>query len=68
MLELILSILLSLGLRFETNEKGQIVIDQNTADQVAASPEFQESGGTIYTDDVVINDDISPSACESDKE
>ena len=68
MLELIISILISLNLNFKMNDRGQLEIDQNSLNSVESSAQFQEAGGYIPTESIVINDGADPNSSEGSNE
>jgi len=59
MLQLIISILLSLGLNFK-QVNGKIVVDQSSINQVQSSSLFEATGDNVSLNEVVVTDDDDP--------
>ena len=68
MLELIISILMSLGIQFTQLEGGKIAISSSDADRLKSSEKIQNADGTLSLDEVVVVTGIDPSSESANKE
>ncbi len=67
MLELLISILMSLGIQFTILESGEVQISPKDTDKMRSSEFYQKSEGQTFSD-VIVNDGVDPSSSPASKE
>jgi len=67
MFQVLIAIMMSLGIKFTTSDKGQIQISSSDMTVLQSSTEFQKLG-TDANNGITINDGVDPESAANDKE